>query len=97
MNRTSTYNLFKKYAVEANSLEEFLEKHTKHSRHAGRGSEYVAIRIASHQEDIDKYGFTFITHHDSKSGEIVAYYPSIADCPGLAGINAGPKGAVRTP
>ena len=72
---TNSYDTFKKYAVNADSLEEFLEKYTKHERHAGRGSEYVAVRIKSHQEDIDKSGFTFITHHDSKSGETVAYYP----------------------
>lgn len=75
MQTTSSYYSFKKYEVQANSLEEFLEKHTKHDRHAGRGAEYVAVRIKSHQEDVDKYGFTFITHHDSKSGETVAYYP----------------------
>ena len=78
-NMVSSYDAFKKYSVHAESLEDFLEKYTKHERHAGRGPEYVAVRIKSHQEDIDKYGFTFITHHDSKTGETVAYYPSIAD------------------
>jgi hypothetical protein len=73
--KTRSYDLFKKYAVEAKSLEDFLERYTKPSRHRERGAEYVKVRIASHQEDIDKEGFTFITHHDSKSGEIVSYYP----------------------
>lgn len=76
MKATSSYEVFKKYAVSANSLEDFLEKYTKHDRHAGRGEDYVFIRIKSHQEDIDKYGFTFITHHDSKTGETVSYYPA---------------------
>jgi hypothetical protein len=70
---------FKKYQVEAESLSDFLERYTKPSRHSERGEEYVKARIASHQEDIDKYGFTFITHHDSKSGETVAYYPADKD------------------
>ena len=73
--KTRSYELFKKYAVEAKSLEDFLERYTKPSRHLERGVEYVKVRIASHQEDIDKEGFTFITHHDSKSGETVSYYP----------------------
>jgi len=66
---------WRQYAVQANNLEEFLEKYTKPSRHWERGAEYVAARIKSHQEDIGKYGFTFITHHDSKSGETVAWFP----------------------
>ena len=77
--KTRSYELFKKYAVEANSIEDFLERYTKPSRHWERGAEYVAARIKSHQEDIEKEGFTFITHHDSKSGETVAYYPAIAE------------------
>lgn len=67
---------FRKYQVQANSLVDFLERYTKPSAHADRGEKYVADRIASHQQDIEKYGFTFITHHDSKTGETVSYYPS---------------------
>lgn len=78
--KTTSYESFKKYVVEASSLEEFLEKYTKHDRHAGRGPEYVNARTKSHQEDIDKYGFTFITHHNSKSGETVSYYPQNIIC-----------------
>jgi hypothetical protein len=47
--RTRSYELFKKYAVEAGSLEDFLERYTKPSRHLERGAEYVKVRIASHQ------------------------------------------------
>lgn len=69
-----SYESFKKYRVEAKSIEDFLQKYTKHKQHYSRGKEYAQIRIEAHQDYINKYGFTFITHHDSVTGEIVAYY-----------------------
>lgn len=68
------YEDFKKYKVEAENIEDFLTKFTKHERHLGRGKEYVKIRIKSHKEDFEKYGFTMISHHDSCTGKIVSYY-----------------------
>lgn len=70
----NVYEHYKKYEVKADSLENFLKKYTKYSRHEGRGKEYVNCRIKSHQEDLSKYGFTFITHHDSVTGETVSWY-----------------------
>lgn len=70
---------FRKYQVQASSLVDFLECYTKPSAHSDRGEEYVAARIVSHQQDIEKYGYTFITHYDSKTGEIVSYYPSATE------------------
>lgn len=68
------YEHYKQYKVEANSIEDFLKRYTKHNRHEGRGKEYVECRIKSHEEDLEKYGFTFITHHDSITGECVSFY-----------------------
>lgn len=68
------YEKFKKYEVSADSVEDFLEKYTKHDRHQGRGQDYVNCRIKSHRKELEKYGYTFITHHDSKTGETVSYY-----------------------
>ena len=70
------YDKFKQYEVKAKSLEDFLETYTKPKAHRERGNEYVEARIKSHAEDLEEYGYTFITHHDSKSGEIVSYYGS---------------------
>lgn len=70
----NSFENFKKYEVNADNLEEFLKRYTKHDRHEGRGEEYVKCRIKSHQEDLNKYGFTFITHHDSVTGETVSWY-----------------------
>ena len=70
----SLYEKFKKYEVMADNVEDFLEKYTKYNRHRGRGLDYVKCRINSHKEELEKYGYTFITHHDSKTGEVVSYY-----------------------
>ena len=68
--------LFRKYEVQASTVEDFLQRFTKRDRHEGRGPDYVAARIASHKEELKKYGYTFITHHSSVTGETVAYYGS---------------------
>jgi hypothetical protein len=73
-NKTGYYN-FEKYKVnDVKTIEEFLQKYTKYSRHQGRGQEYVDCRIKSHKDDLVKYGYTFITHHDSVTGEVVSFY-----------------------
>lgn len=71
---TTPNELFKKYEVPAKNIEDFLKKYTKYSRHEGRGNKYAEARIKSHSEDFSKYGFCLITHHDSVTGDHVAYY-----------------------
>ena len=75
----SQYERMKKYAVQANSVEDFLQRYTKPNRHEGRGQEYVTARIQSYKDEIAKYGYAFMTHHESKSGEYVTWYPPTAD------------------
>lgn len=71
----SIYEAFKKYAVhDVHSVEEFLDKYTKHDRHWGRGEDYALHRIASYTQEFEEDGFTFMSHHESKTGEVVAYY-----------------------
>lgn len=65
----------KQYRVEADNLEQFLEMYTQYRAHGARGADYVKARIESHREDLRRFGYTFITQHDSTTGEIVAYYP----------------------
>ena len=72
--KINMYETFKKYKVEADNVEDFLNKYTKNNAHQSRGMEYVKARIDSHKEDLDRYGYTFITHHDSVTGETVSYY-----------------------
>jgi flagellum-specific peptidoglycan hydrolase FlgJ len=65
---------FRKYEVKAESIEDFLKRYTKPSRNEQRPEYYQTVRIKSHTEDLKKYGYTFITHHDSITGECVSYY-----------------------
>lgn len=72
---SKAYETFKKYQVtDVSTVEEFLQKYTKFSRHEGRGEEYVKTRIKSYKEELEKEGFTFMTHHESKTGECVSFY-----------------------
>lgn len=74
----SSYENFKKYEVkDVNSVKEFHDKYHKECRYTGRGQDYAQCVINSSVEDLKKYGFTFITHHDSKTSECVSYYGNI--------------------
>lgn len=70
------YDVFKKYRVSASSIEDFRQRYTKPDRYAQRGPEYVAAVLQSARDDLDKYGFSIISSHDSITGEVVAYYPN---------------------
>ena len=70
------YDVFKKYRVSASSIEDFRQRYTKPDRYAQRGPEYVAAVLQSAREDLDKYGFSIISSHDSITGEVVACYPN---------------------
>lgn len=70
------YELFKEYEVQAESVEDFLMRYSKPKAHTLRGEEHVQLRIDSYTEELEKFGFCFITHHDSVTGEIVSYYGS---------------------
>lgn len=68
--------------VKAKSLDDFLDKYYKHDRYKGRngnvwGENYSELVKQSSREDIDRLGYCIISKHDSKTGEIVAYYPKL--------------------
>ena len=71
---TDSYELFKKYAVPADSVEDFLNKYYKRDRYTGRGPEYAACLLASYKKDFEDDGFCMTSHHDSNTGEVVAFY-----------------------
>ena len=68
------YDLYKSYKVKAKSLEDFLNRYYKSERFTERGNEYVQAVIASHKKDLNKYGYTIVSHHDNVTGKVVAYY-----------------------
>lgn len=73
---SNCYEAFKEHAVPAESVADFLERYTKPKQHRGRGEDYVQARIEAHTEHVKRFGYTIITHHDSVTGDIVAYYPA---------------------
>jgi len=70
----SLYDSFKEYQVTAKSAKDFSLRYYKEGAYQGRGADYVECVDQSRIEDIQKNGFSFITHHDSKTGETVSYY-----------------------
>lgn len=62
------------YRVRAKSVEDFLARYYKPDRYTGRGPEYAAALLASYQRDFDEHGYCVTSHHDSKSGEVVAFF-----------------------
>ena len=72
---STIYDLMRKYAVPADSVADFLARYHKASTYTGRGPEYAASLLASYQQEVAQYGCCYTSHHDSNTGEIVAYYP----------------------
>jgi hypothetical protein len=72
--KKTLYESFKQYKVEAKSVEEFCLEYYKHKKLHNRGESYIRIIIESKIKELKENGFTFISHHDSKTGEIVSFY-----------------------
>lgn len=70
----STYESFKKYQVEADNIEDFLNRFYKPDRYTGRGEVYTDTLLRSRQLDVQADGFTWISRHDSITGRCVSYY-----------------------
>lgn len=77
----NSFERFKQYAVQADSVEDFLQKYTKPGRHYGRGEDYAQCRIASYTQELQEKGFCFMSHHESVTGEVVSYYGQAAPRP----------------
>ncbi len=68
-------DLFREYQVnDVKTVEEFCNKYYKNKSFIDRGDEYVKCVIESNYKYLQKFGYTFITHHDSITGEIVSFY-----------------------
>ena len=74
--KAGKYNTYarKKYKVQAASVEDFRKRYTRPSAYQQRGAEYVAAVLESARRDLEKYGYTIISRHDSITGDVVAYY-----------------------
>lgn len=65
---------YQQYAVPASSVADFLARYYKADRYTGRGEDYAATLLKSYEERFEADGYVIISHHDSKAGEIVAYF-----------------------
>jgi len=66
----------KKYKVSEKvkaKLENWINTNYKTSRYTGRGVEYVKDVIQSHIEGLQNVGYTIISRHESKNGEVLWY------------------------
>jgi len=69
--------MFEECRVSATSIKDFLARYYKPDRYTGRGEEYARILEASHQADFDRDGYDIISHYDSVTGQVVAYFGPI--------------------
>lgn len=74
MNPTDSKTAFLTYRVEAESVADFLAHYYKPERYTGRGEDYAACLLASHEQDFTNEGYDFISHHDSITGRTVSFY-----------------------
>ena len=56
------------------TLTEWITRTYKPERLSGRGADYELVVVKSHQEDLEKYGNTVISRHESVTGK-AEYYP----------------------
>lgn len=71
------YVAFQKYAVKADSLEEFCDLYHRRGAYHDRGEEYMKADYEDHKKEMERDGFTFIPMHDSTTGYVVSYYGKI--------------------
>ena len=57
--------------TDVENVEGFLEKYYKRARYHGRGAEYAASLLESHQTYFKRFGYDLISRHDSNQGEAV--------------------------
>ncbi|GHV89906.1 hypothetical protein AGMMS50268_04090 [Spirochaetia bacterium] len=88
-------DLMKKYAVEADSVEEFVRRYSTHQAFADRGSDYQSASIAGNEKDVQINGYAMISYHDSITGDTVTWFPPNA----MREVrkNAWPSGAAEQP
>ena len=56
------------HIVSAENVSEFLDRWTRKERRHGD------VQVATYQEELDTYGYTFIVHHNSTTGNYVYYF-----------------------
>jgi hypothetical protein len=69
-------NMMKARAVPAESIESFLQMYCKPERYnAKRCRGYTEGLIEHNRANIVQFGYTFLSEHDSITGQVVSYFP----------------------
>ena len=72
---TTPFELFKSNRVtDVKTVAEFLDRYYRPDKYTGRGEEYAAAILKSHEEDFNKSGVDCISKHDSSTGSVVSFY-----------------------
>lgn len=72
---TTPFELFKSHRVtNVKTVAEFLDRYYRPDRYTGRGEEYAATLLKSHEEDFNELGVDWISKHDSLTGSVVSFY-----------------------
>lgn len=72
--------LFGKYSVDAENLDDFLDRYRKHDRYKGRdgdvwGHGYSKSIRKTHELEVEQYGVTYISKYESNTGSTVSWVP----------------------
>ena len=70
------YEYYKKYAVQADSVDDYLKRYTNYNNFAQEIAPHNE-RVKSCQEEIEAYGFCYMTKYMSITGQPVTYYPEL--------------------
>lgn len=71
------YKAFAKYAVKADSLQEFCDLYHRRGAYHDRGEEYMKADYEDHKKELERDGFTFIPPSSSTTGYTMSYYGKI--------------------
>lgn len=77
MENYDPYVAFQKYAVEAESLEDFCDRYHRRGAYHDRGEEYMQADYESHKKEMERDGFTFIPAGSTTTGYPMSYYGKI--------------------
>ena len=61
----------RQYATDVTTIAEFLDRYYRADRYRGRGADYAASVLISHEAYFDKHGHDLISRHESVTGQAI--------------------------
>lgn len=75
MNYLEQYEHYKKYKVQAESIDDFLRRYTNYNSLSVQVAPHE-VRLKSYMDEYQKCGFCYMTKFMSITGQPVTYYPN---------------------